>query len=71
MKMTPKAKAVRIDLGLDILRATRPGEHTCEEIAAYADLTPNRVRQIERAALAKLRRELSRIGIASTSVTAI
>jgi hypothetical protein len=61
MKISPKEKATRIDLGLDILRATRPGEQLSPvEIAAYCDCTPGRIRQIERKALARLRRGLGK-----------
>ncbi len=61
MKLTPTEKSTRIDLGLDILLATRPGEQlSCVEIAAYCNLTPERIRQIERKALAKLRRKLGK-----------
>jgi DNA-directed RNA polymerase sigma subunit (sigma70/sigma32) len=61
MKMTPKEKTTRIDLGLAILSATRPGERlSCAEIAAYCDCTSGRIQQIERKALARLRRELAK-----------
>jgi hypothetical protein len=53
MKISPKEKTARIDLGLDILRATRPGEQ-------YCDCTAGRIGQIERKALARLRRGLSK-----------
>jgi DNA-directed RNA polymerase sigma subunit (sigma70/sigma32) len=59
MKLTPAEKSARIDLGLDILRATRPGERcSCMVIAAYCDCTAVRINQIERKALETLRRKL-------------
>jgi DNA-directed RNA polymerase specialized sigma24 family protein len=59
MKLTPKEKSARIDLGLAILSATRPGKQlSCAEIAAYCDCTPEAIRHVEQKALARLRRGL-------------
>jgi hypothetical protein len=51
-----------IDLGLAILGATAlPGTcHTLDQIAAYCDCAPERIRQIEQKALRKLRRRFHR-----------
>lgn len=51
----------RMDLGIAIAHSTcRPGERrTYEEIAAYANVTPEAIRRLERQALAKLRPHLA------------
>jgi len=53
-----------IDLGLAAARALNPGKQmTCDEIAAYCSCSRNRIHQIERKALAKVRRLLKCEGI--------
>jgi DNA-directed RNA polymerase sigma subunit (sigma70/sigma32) len=53
-----------IDLGLAVARALNPGKQmTCEDIAAYANCSRNRIHQIEKRALAKVRKFLRRDGI--------
>ena len=56
------AKSEAIDLGLALLSIARiPGEPlTLEDIAAWCDCTRERIRQIERDALRKIRRRLSK-----------
>lgn len=56
IKVSGEEKSKRIDLGLAILAATRPGERlTCAEIAAYCNCCPERINQIEHTALERLR----------------
>lgn len=56
IKVSADEKSGRIDLGLAILSAVRPGEQlTCAEIAAYCDCCPQRINQIEAGALERLR----------------
>jgi DNA-directed RNA polymerase sigma subunit (sigma70/sigma32) len=58
--LSRKEKRIRTDLGLALIDAVRaPGERlTLEEIAIWCDCTPQRIGEIERRALAKLRRRL-------------
>lgn len=58
--MSGLAKGERIDLGLAVMgMRAQPGErYTLGEIAAFAGCTGERIRQIERRALAKLRRRM-------------
>jgi hypothetical protein len=59
------SKSARINLGIDLLHALRePGErYTRADIAAWCDCRELTVKNIERAALAKLRKALREAGI--------
>jgi len=61
-----------IDLGIAIAHALNPGKQlTCDQIAAYADCSRKRIHQIERKALAKVRRLLRVQGISGDLAEAL
>lgn len=57
--MNQAESSERIDLGLAVLATFHRGEKfTCAEIAAWCDCSPERIGQIEREALAKVRNRM-------------
>jgi DNA-directed RNA polymerase sigma subunit (sigma70/sigma32) len=54
------ARNANIDLGLAILASTSEPPHTCRTIAAYCGCSRQRIQQIEKKALRKLRVTLDR-----------
>jgi hypothetical protein len=68
--MDELTKSKRIDLGLDLLALhAKPGQRiTVDEIAAWADCSPTYIKQVEKTALEKLKRELGKQGIKSCKI---
>jgi DNA-directed RNA polymerase sigma subunit (sigma70/sigma32) len=68
----PHKTSERIDLGISIAHALNPGKQlSCGEIAAYADCSRTRIAEIERKALAKVRRLLRLRGISGDFAEAL